>query len=255
MNKFFIVICLMLLAAVIPMTAMAAEDSVTIDDTTREILSVPEDETVIRVYNSQFVYYLAHGKTIDEVLYANAAIWDTVYVWSSDGETQCKSIAEGQAETPSESESHAGSYFLEKHKKHKSILHTLVLNAQIKEVYYVSNCISIMSSYSIEESLIYYVTDKGDYVMYDPDMAEEGDEYLMTIEDFLPNAREITEWRQTRSVGTGKFVMTPSGLAAYKISGYRWRNALLWGIPVVLIAGGAGVFVYLKKKRRTADAA
>ncbi|MBE6960672.1 MAG: hypothetical protein E7448_08145 [Ruminococcaceae bacterium] len=255
-------VMLALLLILLPMTLVCAQgndqgqDSADVSDAHRSLLGVPEDATVIRMYNTPVMFVFSELDTIEAVL-AGSKMQIIYYVEMPDGTVKELTLSEGEAYEMDESAftPQAIEAFKDGH-----VLDLIGEEVTVQNVYYLTG------ESSRAGTAIYYRTDKGDYVYYN---YWELGECFFTAETFGKLMDEIVEEKAKNGhLDGGMGMIGDWDLSAFRIDSPTFNlnaqlpgtetqpeNHSVWiwaGIAVVIVAAAVASGVILWKKRKTA---
>ncbi len=185
--KKILVLCFMLMLFAMPLSMVAnceegINDSFNIPPAEVEPFKFKDDDMVVKYYSGAAVYEFAAGKTIDEIVKSDALT--PVYIVVSDGNLDCR------------------------YKDSEGGIVTLPISCLARS-YYSKMCVYIQNhteffdgDVKVEKTYIfsemwgfsvYFVTDKGDFVMYKPTLTAE-EIYLMPEKVYRTCAERMTEY-------------------------------------------------------------
>lgn len=251
-------VCVMILLPTIMASAeeiMPAEDSTFVSTEIRDILAVPEDAAVTRLYKTQIISAFSKSDTIDEVLAATNNL-EIYYVEMPDGTVKELVITDGVVwETDVSTVNSSAMQFY----KGDDVLDLIGEEADVQNVYYLTGEISHTGT------AIYYRTSKGDYVYYNGIGAGECFFSAATFFEFMDAV--FAEMLQTTGMDNGMYVNANWDMSSFRIDSPTFNlnaqlpvteaprqdmSIWLWvGITAVVVAAGVGG-VILWKKRKTA---
>lgn len=189
MKKFIIIGLIITIILSIPMVVFAEEvitvleykDSMTISDEERKQLNVKDSENVIRIYNLSIHMAFSGINSIEELFEKELILSEYYAIYTADNTLNYKSIVGNKAENLSDV---IINYKALKALKDSKITTKITSDIEIYETYYLSG----ETSYT--GSVIYYKTNKGDYVYYNHYALENG-EYLFPVKDFCDYQKAI----------------------------------------------------------------
>ena len=277
MKKITIAVLLLLTMVLSPLSALAAEwpDSLTIDSETRQILGVDEDAEVMRFYNGAELESFALGYSIETILDKTVTYISYVYpignvedleknetydgFGPSDGFV-AKEIIDGVATEPERIYYHSCRFFYDLRDKHDKILNTLGENVTAKKMYYIN------SVFHWGDLAVYYVTNEGDYILYQTSSVVEGQDknniYFFSVKEFGPIMQKVWDGRG-EAIGSLGLKGLPEEIMEYKLvftedgevltqSEIKRENHLVilyCGISVVILTAG-GLWFFLRRRKK-----
>ena len=229
---------------------LSALDSRNVTEEELTLLNDPgvSENFPLKFYGSAVIvaYDLAKNREIQDMA---AGAYDVIYIRT---DLSLKKITDGKAVNCEvwNGTSEAIDFFMQNVNRGSEILRSRSVFARVQEVY----CFE--SIYHNTPIYIYYVTDKGDYLLFKFYSAAE-ETYLVPVEEFREEMRAYfsSHGGGVDSNGVpvnGGMIPSQEELAKYKYSEQdRIKNDLLWGgIAVLLIAGVVLVVCLLRKKSK-----
>ena len=261
-----LLICVMILTVLLtPISAsatMAAEDAFTIDAETRAMLSVSEEDTVVRIYLGYFMYGLSLEQPMETLFNDGWSVRYTMYVIVSEEEDGTQSFRttwekDGQIKDENTLSNTLSQSYRDNVHEYNLELYELCNDTErilgVLGPNVTANKTVCMNGYRHDDLFIYYETNIGDYIYYKPIRSTGAEEFLVPLAEFREYAKVVTEHRK-ESVGGGNgtadYDLSPYNLSNYTASHRRiWSVVLLCGIPALLVIGG-GVWFIMRKKTR-----
>lgn len=259
-------ICVLLICVIIASMPVSAttlvEDAFTIDDETRTLLSVSEDDTVIRVYFGYFMFGFSQRWSLEETFNDGWSLKKTSYVIASSGDggnmeltTKCLNegiVMEEPLPNPNGQTSSNAVYATRSAQKFYDMIDETSHILSVLGPFVTVQKTVYMHGYPMDGVYIYYETNIGDYVYYKNDWVDD-EEYLVPLEEFYNFAEVEQEYRSLRVGGSGAstYDLSPYDLSNYKaIPNNVYATILYCAIPVGLILCG-GVWFFLRKRKKT----
>ena len=216
-------------------------DCRSIPQTQKDALDVDESIGIIRVYNGYYLHGFAAGDTIDNLISDKYVLEEMLVTYEKGSRAQinCYGIRDGNINRLEHGYGLDMSVFL----KYTSDNNTVMIEKKIKAKIHSIVCLSAESSHS--GIYIYYITEKGDYVLY-KEYADSTATYLFPIEEFSAACAKYREEKRKSLVDENGEVR--KGSAAFRfsdvpnVSKYRfYSNSLTNGVVIVVIVTAVSV--------------
>lgn len=229
------------------------EDAFDIDEETRTLLSVSEDDTVIRFYCAYSMYGFSQGWSLEETLNDGWSHKYTEYliVSEDDGQEVLSYIQVKDGEIQQISDE-----FNDRKQKEFTEIYKICKDPEKKlsvlGPFITTNKIVFLEEVMFDGLYIYYETSIGDYVYYRRSLESDEIEYLVPLDEFVEYAKEEQAIRSVTEGGGGG-ELAAKYLSDYDLSNYTitprklWFTVLFCSVPALLIAGVC-FFVHKRKK-------
>jgi len=223
------------------------EDSVNISEQTRLDMQDHPDDIVVKLYGGMFMHLFAQEADISEMLDQR-----TMY-------DECASymVIPATSESVKYKRYHKGEvtrieFFSTPAEWDKMYPYVEDPSKVLGESTTVTNIYCLDGDPSHDGVYIYYVTDKGDYVLYKEYLVAD-DMYLFPVEEFYAFAKVVHEERVSSSrgpngeylYGDGKSIEDIFDVGPYKVVDYSW---LMW-VSVPLLVSCIAMFVLVRKRK------
>lgn len=252
MKKIFIwtiLIGFMLIFGCVPVRAEECYDSVNIPPKEKQLVQDSPSDTVTKLYTGMFMGAFSEKQDIQAMTSEAVKKKDAVeeyLVQSDDGGTELRQIIEDEwvfTIGPSVGEAGWGTFVTYARSPDK------VFDFPVT----VSNVYCLNGVRNHNGAYIYYVTDKGDYVLY-KEWLDDDKEYLLPVEKFYDFAKIIYEERRKSNGDGGQMSVEDVFQRIQNESSPHQKNRkLLWigAITGLLVTGCGAGLLYKSKKRKT----